>query len=72
MPRVCIVEMPNQPAPGILERRLTNIDGFAVRTVAAAPDPLDELRIPRRIEWRFWPHPTTCVSLVVRLMPHGN
>src|SRR5438045_1990553 len=41
MPRVCIVETPEHPAPGALERGLSAIEGFAVRTAAAAPDPLD-------------------------------
>ena len=41
MARVCIVESPDHPAPGALERGLSAIDGFVVRTVAAVPDPLD-------------------------------
>src|SRR5258708_31524546 len=41
MPRVCIVETPEHPSPRTLERRLAEVDGFVVRTLAAAPDPLD-------------------------------
>lgn len=41
MPGVCIVESPDHPAPGALERGLAAIEGFTVRTVAAVPDPLD-------------------------------
>jgi hypothetical protein len=40
VPRVCIIET-QHPAPGTLERRLAEVDGFAVRTVAAVPDQLD-------------------------------
>jgi hypothetical protein len=41
MPRVCIVEPTEHPAPGALERGLSVIDSFAVRTVAVTPDQLD-------------------------------
>src|SRR5260370_36012851 len=41
MPRVCIVEPREHPAPGALERGLAAIDGFAARTVAAVPYGLD-------------------------------
>jgi hypothetical protein len=41
MPRVCIVEPTEHPAPGALERGLSVIYSFAVRTVAVTPDQLD-------------------------------
>lgn len=40
MPRVCIIET-QHPAPGTLERRLAEVDGFVVRTLAAVPAQLD-------------------------------
>lgn len=41
MPRVCIVEPAEHPAPGALESRLSSIDGFAVHTVRTVPERLD-------------------------------
>lgn len=41
MPGVCIVELHEHPAPGALSRALSQIEGFAVRTVRSVPDPLD-------------------------------
>jgi hypothetical protein len=41
MPRVCIVEPAAHPAPGTLAGRLSEFDGFTVRTVDSVPDNLD-------------------------------
>ena len=41
MTRVCIVEARGHPAPGILGRRVAELPGFTVRTVAVVPDQLD-------------------------------
>lgn len=44
MPRVCIVET-QHPAPGVLGRRLAELQGFIVRTEAGVPDQLDEQEV---------------------------
>jgi hypothetical protein len=45
MPRVCIVELRDHPAPGALERGLLALDGFVVRAVLSVPDPLDSAEV---------------------------
>jgi hypothetical protein len=44
MPRVCIVER-EHPAPGILGRRLAELEDFTVRTTGTVPDPLDNAEV---------------------------
>jgi hypothetical protein len=41
MPRVCIVENADHPAPRGLEGRLAAVEGFTVFTVASVPEELD-------------------------------
>jgi|SRR5215467_6012048 len=41
MPRVCIVEDQRHPSPGTLSRRLAELPGVIVRTVATVPAELD-------------------------------
>src|SRR5215472_1167658 len=43
MLRVCIVEPQGHPAAGVLGGRLPELGKFAVRTVQAVPDSLDEV-----------------------------
>jgi hypothetical protein len=45
MPRLCIVETREHPAPGVLRRLLPGLDNFMVETVAAVPEDLDSVDV---------------------------
>jgi hypothetical protein len=45
MPRICIVEDRRHPSPGTLALRLTEIEGFTLRTADAVPSELDTAEV---------------------------